>query len=125
MADSASEGKVPTLPGVLWLLATVIFRREAIMVVASSALLLAVGGVGVVWAQAKLDGGVAPIRVQLELDARANEEIHRRQAVEAEELRRRMANVERVALETNLNVRLLLEDRRILPITLEPTDGGR
>lgn len=95
------------------------------MVVASVAFLLAVGAGGAVWAQSKLDGGVAPLRQQLELDARANEEIHRRQAMEAEELRRRMANVERVTLETSLNVRLLVEDRRIPPITLEPMDGGR
>lgn len=107
------------------MLASLIFKREALLVVASCAVLLAVGGAGVVWAQAKLDGGVAPIRAELAAQAKADDELHRRQQLEAEDLRKRMANVERVALETNLNVRLLLEDRRILPVTLEPLDGGR
>lgn len=114
----------PSLPSVLWMLAQLTFKREAILVVTACVVLVGVGGVSVVWAQAKLDGGVAPLRVELASEAKANETIHRQQALEAEELRRRMANVERVALETNLNVRLLLEDRRIAPVTLEPTDGG-
>lgn len=93
---------------------------------ASIVVLLAIGGAGVVWAQTQLDGGVAPLRLRVETEAKANADVHRAQQAEAEDLRRRMAAVERVALETNLNVRLLLEDRRITPVTLEqPTDGGR
>jgi len=133
-APAADEKAPPTtLPGVLMLLASVVFRREALLVVTSSVVLLAAGAGGVVWAQAKLDGGVAPVRAELatetakrEAAEKANAELHRQQQAEAEDLRRRMANVERVSLETNLNVRLLLEERRLTPVTLEPTkDGGR
>ena len=130
MSDAPSTP--PSLPTVLWQLAGLIFKREALLMAASIVVLLALGGAGVVWAQSRLDGGVAPVRAELAAETAkreaaelANADVHRAQQAEAEDLRRRMAAVERVALETNLNVRLLLEDRRITPVTLEQTDGGR
>ena len=122
-----------SLPGVLMALANLIFKREAAMWIAFAVVMLGAGASTVVWAQAKLDGGVAPVRAELaqevakrEAAEAANADLHRAQQAEAEDLRRRMANVERVSLETNLNVRLLLEERRLTPVTLEPPkDGGQ
>lgn len=58
-ADETPKAPPTTLPGVLLLLASIVFRREALLVVTSSIVLLGAGAGGVVWAQGKLDGGVA------------------------------------------------------------------
>lgn len=60
------QPKEPTLPGVLWLLAGLIFKREALLVIGVAAMLLVAGGVSVVWAQDKFDGGVAPLKAELQ-----------------------------------------------------------
>lgn len=111
------EAKPPTLPAVLWQLAGVVFRREALMGLASVAVLVGAGAVGVVWAQDKLDGGVEHKLAPLEA---------RQSAIEAKVARveQQVANVERLGLETNLNVRLMLESRGITPITVVAKDGG-
>jgi len=60
----------PTLPAVLWQLAALIFRREALMLVAAMLVLVLGGGVTVVYGQGYLDGGaakaVAPIKAKVE-----------------------------------------------------------
>lgn len=69
--EDLARQKPPTLPSVLWQLAGLIFRREALLVVAACVVLLGVGGAGVVWAQAQLDGGtdkaVAPVAEALKV----------------------------------------------------------
>lgn len=76
--SAADEPKTPTLPSVLMLLASLVFKREAVLVVASSVVLLGAGAGGVVWAQSKLDGGVeaklAPLQEALDSDKRKLEE---------------------------------------------------
>lgn len=117
----------PTIPGVLWALAGLIFKREALLVVASLAVIAGVGGAGAVWAQSRLDGSTAPVVARVEALERQSREDRHAQAVEAEEQRRKMASLERVTMETSLNVRLLLEQQKIQPIVLDlrPMDGGR
>ena len=67
----AVEDKPPSLPGVLFQLAGLIFRREALLVVFACVTMLGVGGAGVVWAQTQLDGGadkaVAPVAEALKV----------------------------------------------------------
>lgn len=79
---------------------------------------LIVGGVGATgtyaFAQQRLDAGLEPIRAELA-------EVKK----EAQEAKKQSANAERIALETNLNVRLLVEAAKLKPITIEaPKDGG-
>lgn len=63
----SDDNKKPvTLPEVLWLLANLIFKREAVMFVLGGFVLLGLGGIGVVWAQDKLDGGAAEVRAELQ-----------------------------------------------------------
>lgn len=78
----SEENKPPTLPAVLWQLAGLIFKREAMLVVVTAAVLVAGGASFTVWAQSKLDGGVAPVRDELrqhvaEENARHAEEAQR------------------------------------------------
>lgn len=78
-------------------------------------------------ASATRDVAADVARMKSEADARAHAdaELHAAQAREAEEQRRRTERVERVTLETALNVRLLLQERGIRPVTLEAVvDGG-
>lgn len=67
--DLPAVEKPPTLPGVLWQLASLIFKREALMLVAAVAVLVGAGGATVVYAQGYLDGGtaksVAPIKADV------------------------------------------------------------
>lgn len=73
---AVAEPKPPTIPGVLWALAGLIFRREALLMVAAVVVLVGAGGFGVVWAQSQLDGGVAPVRAELaKKDAATNQRI--------------------------------------------------
>jgi hypothetical protein len=62
---AVEDEKPPTLPGVMMQLANLVFRRDAILWAAAVAVLLGAGGLGVVWAQDKLDGGVAPVKAAL------------------------------------------------------------
>lgn len=84
---------------------------------------LAVGGYRAL-AQEARDGGVAavlPVAAELERVKSATAE----QAHDIAELKRRIERTEVVSVETNANVRLLLQDRGIRPVsTLEPRDGG-
>lgn len=110
----------PTVSGVLWQLANLIFKREAALVATSVVVLVAAGAGGAVWAQSRLDGG---------MDERVAPLEQRQAKVEAdvEQVKKQVANVERLGLETNLNVRLMLESRGIKPIDvpkLDPKDGG-
>jgi uncharacterized protein HemX len=118
----------PTIPAMLWALAGLIFKREALLVVASLAVIAGIGAGGAVWAQSRLDGGVAPVVARVEALERQSREDRHAQAVEAEEQRRKMASLERVTMETSLNVRLLLEQQKIQPVVLDlrpVLDGGR
>ncbi len=74
------ETKPPTLPGVLLSLANLVFKRDAILWLAAVAVLLGAGGLGVVWAQGKLDGGVAPVKEAL--DSHIKSETEARVALE-------------------------------------------
>ena len=56
-----SDETKPSLPGALWQLANLVFKREAIMLVAAMALLVGAGGATVVYGQGYLDGGAAKI----------------------------------------------------------------
>lgn len=69
------------------------------------------------------DGGlaaVAPVAAELERTKVDVVEMKR----DAAELKRRVERMETLTIETNANVRLLLENRGIRPVTLEPKDGG-
>lgn len=85
---------------------------------------LAIGGYRAL-AQEARDGGasaVAPVATELERVKAAAQE----QAKDIAELKRRIERTEVVSVETNANVRLLLQDRGIRPVTtLETRDGGR
>ncbi|MFT3708048.1 MAG: hypothetical protein QM817_10365 [Archangium sp.] len=91
-----------------------IFRSTAGRYVAA----LVVGGVGTVsayaLAQSRIDAGIEPLRAELA-------EVRK----DAAEAKRQSANAERIALETNLNVRLIAEALKLQPITIEPKDGGQ
>ena len=87
------------------------------------------------FAKDALDGGreaikpvearVQAIEAQREKQSLENAAVHAELRQKAEETNKRMEAVERLALETNLNVRLLLEARGVKPITLSaPPDGG-
>lgn len=114
----SGEPRPPTIMDLAWMLALALFRREAVMVAAAVALLIAVGAGGVVWAQSTIDGGVkaklAPIETRT---AKVESDV--------EALKKQMANVERLSVETNANVRLVAEKLKVEPIELEPADGGR
>ena len=70
-----SDAKSPTLPGVLMMLAGLIFKREALLIVASLAVLIIATGATIIYAQERLDGGaagaVAPVKAQSEATAAA------------------------------------------------------
>lgn len=72
----SDENKPPTLPAVLWQLAGLIFKREAMLVVATAAVLVGGGASFTVWAQGKLDGGVAPVREELRQHVREENARH-------------------------------------------------
>ena len=84
---------------------------------------LAVGGYRAL-AQEARDGGaaaVAPVATEVERLKAVSAE----QAKDLAELKRRIERTEVVSVETNANVRLLLQDRGIQPVTtLESKDGG-
>lgn len=118
----------PTIPGVLWALAGLIFKREALLVATALAVVAGIGAAAAVWAQARLDGEVAPVTARVEVLERQSREDRRTRDVEAEEQRRKMVSLERVTMETSLNVRLLLERQKIQPVTLDmppAADGGK
>ena len=73
---AVAESKPPTIGGTLMALANLVFKREALMLVASMALLAGAGGATVVYGQGYLDGGtakaVAPIKIEVaEVKAKA------------------------------------------------------
>lgn len=111
------DDKPPTLPTVLWQLANLVFKREAVMLLAAMALLVGGGGATVVYGQGYLDGGMEKRIAPLE---------RRQDMVEADvaEVKKTSAEALRVSLETNLNVRLIAERLNLRPITLEAKDGG-
>lgn len=84
---------------------------------------LAVGGYRAL-AQEARDGGAAavtPVATELERVKAATQE----QAKDIAELKRRIERTEVVSVETNANVRLLLQDRGIKPVTTLTADGGQ
>ena len=118
-----------TLPGVLLLLASVVFRREALLVVTSSIVLLGAGAGGVVWAQAKLDGGVAekvaPLREDIDAERVRLDEHLKDDAQQRREVTRRLD-------ETSADIRALYravmtgrpQERLEQPVPAA-TDGGQ
>ena len=114
---SAESNKPPALNELLWTLANLIFRREAVMLAASIVFLVAAGAGGVVWAQSTIDGGVKAKLAPIE---------ERQDKVEQDvrQVRHQMANVERLTVETNANVRLIAERLRLVTISLDPSDTG-
>lgn len=96
--------KPPTLPGVLWTLAGLIFKREALLGLSIVGALVVLGGTGVVWAQDKFLGPV-----------------EKRQ----DEQDKRMANVERMTVETNATVKIIAYRLGVTPLSLEQKDGGQ
>lgn len=83
---------------------------------------LAIGGYRAL-AQESRDGGaaaVAPVAAELERVKVTQGE----QQKDVAELKRRVERVETLTIETNANVRLLLENRGIKPVELSPKDGG-
>lgn len=123
---SADEPKVPTIPGVLMQLAGLVFRREALLVVTSSVILLGAGAGGVVWAQSKLDGGVeaklVPLQAALDADKRKLEEHLVDDAQSRREVTRRLD-------ETSADIRALY--RAVMTgapqprLEAPPKDGGQ
>ena len=103
---AVEEPKPPTLPGVLWALANLVFKREALLVVVVVALLLAIGAGGVVYAQDKFDAGLAPVE----------------QRVLA--LEKNQADMQRMTVETNATLKLVAYRLGVVPITLEAKDAG-
>lgn len=104
---AVDEPKPPTLPGVLWTLAGLIFKREALLVVAVVVVLLAVGAAGVVYAQ---DAGVrliAPVESRVAT------------------LEKNQADMQRMTLETNATVKMIAYRLGVTPLSLEQKDGGQ
>ncbi|MDP2271246.1 MAG: hypothetical protein Q8K32_10980 [Archangium sp.] len=66
---AVQESKPPTLSAAAWQLAGLIFKREALMLVAAMAVLTGAGGATVVYGQGYLDGGtakaIAPVKADL------------------------------------------------------------
>lgn len=127
----AKAAPTPTLPGTLWALANLVFKREASLAIVSFAVLVGIGAAGAVYAQDKFDAGFAPIREEILTDRKANAELHAKQALEREQDRAQIATVKMQSAETMLNVRLLVESLKLKPIILvEPAgsdgrDAGR
>lgn len=122
----SDEVKAPMLPGVLMTLASLVFKREALLIVTSSAVLLGAGAGSVVWAQAKLDGGVeaklAPLQAELEADKTKLEEHLKDDAQSRREVTRRLD-------ETSADIRALY--RAVMTgapqprLEQPPKDGGQ
>lgn len=108
------EAKQASVADMVQALPRKIFTREAALWIVA----ILLGGVAFAQGIERLDGGmekrVAPIE-------------KRQDAVEADvaQLKKQAANTERIAMETNLNVRLIAERLNLRPITLEQMDGGR
>lgn len=117
-SDSSAKKPQATLSGVLVQLAGRIFKREAAMIITATVVLIGAGAGGAVWAQEKMDAA---------MNSRVSPLEKRQEKVEADvaQVKQQVANVERVAMETNLNVRLIAERLRIVPITIEAKDGGQ
>lgn len=117
-----SDEKPPTVSGVLLALANLVFKRDAILWLAAIGVLLFAGGWGVVWAKDTLDGGVAPVKAQL--DAHIKTEAEDIAAVN----RRLDASEERSARRFEVLYNTILE-RRPQPgadeLTKPQMDGGR
>ena len=119
----------PTLPGVLVLLASLVFKREAVMIATSSIVLLGAGAGTVVWAQAKLDGGVAekvaPLREDIDAERVRLDEHLKDDAQQRREVTRRLD-------ETSADIRALYkavmtgrpQERLEQPVPAA-TDGGQ
>lgn len=73
---SDNNQQPPTLPSVLWQLATLIFKREAALFFLLAVVLVAGGASFTVWAQNQLDAGVAPVREELHMHMKAEEQRH-------------------------------------------------
>jgi len=119
---AVEEQKPPTVSGVLLALANLVFKRDAILWAAAVAVLLGAGGLGVVWAQGKLDGGVAPVKAAL--DQHVKDETEARGALE----RKVDLLEERSARRFEVLYNTILE-RRPQPgadeLAKPQTDGGR
>lgn len=113
----------PTVIGTLWEIANWVAKRELLMRLVMVAVLIALGAAGIVYAQ---DAGVKLLKpVELRQD-KTDAEVAGVKAQVLEQ-NRKIANVERVVLTLDLNMRLMLESRGIKPIDLpaEQSDGGR
>jgi hypothetical protein len=72
----------------------------------------------------QVDAGLAPLSTRLDTHEREEAAHQELQDRELQAVTRRIESVERVSLETALNVRLLVEAAHLNPITLRGTDGG-
>lgn len=105
--SSDESAKPPTLPGVLWALAGLIFRREALLMVAAIAVLIAIGAAGVVWAEDKGVRLLAPVETRVTT------------------LEKNQADMQRMTLETNATVKMIAYRLGVTPLSLEQKDGGK
>ena len=116
------DPKEPTFAGLLWGLANLIFKREAVLVVSTVVVLLTCGALGIVWAQDKLDGGAGKV------DAKLTAHITEEQAEVAALNRKLDSAEERNARRFEVLYNAVLE-RRSQPGAEElkqpATDGGR
>jgi len=114
----------PTLPTVLWQLAGLVFKREALLVVTTGAVLVASGASFAVWAQSKLDGGIAPVREELRQHVLEEE---RRHAAEEQQYRQVKEDLHEVQMDIRALYRAVQTGQpqprleRPLP---QPIDGG-
>lgn len=132
--EKPEKNPTPSIIGAIWDAANWLAKRELLLRIFTVAVLIGVGGVGVVYAQDKYDAGLAkhdePLVKAIKANAealaekiKADETLHAKQAQEREEDRKRSANMERIVMGIDLNMRLSLESRGIKPIDLP--DAGQ
>lgn len=128
------KDKPPTVVESIWAAARWLASRELLLRIAATAAMLVAGGATVVWAQQQRDAGVAPVKADIaELrqevaeQAKADAQLHAKQAVEREEDRAQIATVKMQSAEVMLNMRLVVERLNMKPIILveQPKDGGQ
>jgi len=119
----------PTMPQVLWAIATWALKRELLMRVAAVVVLLLAGGVTVVWAQDQRDAGVVPIKAALREHIAVADKRFEGLRDDVADLRRQMAaKEERDAARFDVIYSTILSGRRdprAAELAQPQMDGGR
>lgn len=114
--DRVEAEKPPTLPEVIWAAARWVARRELLVRLAMVTVLIGLGVGGALAFAGELEKHDAKIVAPLQqADAAIDVRVTKLEQAEAARLEREAAR-DRITMETNLNMRLLMESQKIKPI---------